>query len=167
MGSAAEDRGIACSAGLLDAIPIVGALLAAGDPGGARADVDTRLEQSRQLVDVGPQRVVTARIGFQREQGIDVVGCGDARRLGESGELGGVDADLVRAVRVHPDQLHVVTADDGVQRALADVAGGPLDHPGAVGRWSTRSWVNTIREVCTGGPNPVTSSSRRGGRALA
>ena len=60
----------------------------------------------------------------------DVARPGVGQRLVDAAvaEFGRVDTDLVGAVRVHPDQFHVVAAEDGVQRSAADVAGGPLYH---------------------------------------
>ncbi len=55
-----------------------GALLAAGDPGGAGAHVDAAFEQPGQLVDVRPQRVVATGVGLQCDERVDVVG---GRRL--------------------------------------------------------------------------------------
>ena len=49
-------------------------------------------------------------------------------RFRRAAQLGGVLAHLVGAVREDTDQLQVRPADDRVQRAPADVAGGPLDH---------------------------------------
>ena len=97
--------------GLRDPGAVLGGLLAAGDPGRARAHVDARLEQPDQLVDVRPQRVVAAGVRLQREQRVDVVRGQDAGRLGPAAQVGGVDADLVGAVRVDPDELHVGTAE--------------------------------------------------------
>ena len=127
MSSAAENGGIAGRAGGSDAVEVLGRLLAAGDPGGTRADVDAGLQQGNQFVDAGPQRVVTACVRLEGDQCVDVIGRRNTGRRGPAGELGGIDADLVGAVGVHPDEFHIVAADDGVQGAGTDVSGGPLD----------------------------------------
>lgn len=129
MGAAAEDRGVACLTSISDAVEILRCLLAPGDPRRRGTHVHAGLEQPDQFVDVGPQRVVAARVGLGGQQRVDVVGGLDPGRFRPAGQLGGVDTDLVGAVCEHPDQFHVRAADDRVQRPAADIAGRPLDDP--------------------------------------
>ena len=126
--AAAEDRRTAALASVDDAFAVRRRLLPTGDPGRAGAHVDARLQQTHQFVDIRPQRVIATRVGAQREQRLDVVGRVHPCRLRPARQFGGIDAYLVRPVRVHPDELHVGSADDGVQRSPPDVAGCPLDH---------------------------------------
>ena len=63
----AEDSGMASRTRGSDSHQVVRALLAAGDPGGRRAHVDTRFQQPFEFVDTGPQRVVAARVGLGRQ----------------------------------------------------------------------------------------------------
>ena len=127
MSATAEHRGIVLHARLLDAIAVFGRLLATGDPCRARTHIDAGVQQPHQLVDVGPQRVIAARVGLQRDQPVDVVGGFDAGGLRPAGKLSGVGSHLLGPMRVYADQLHVASADDCVQRPPADVPGGPLD----------------------------------------
>ena len=75
----AEHRRAAALARVDDAIAI-GAEAAAVDERGRADDVDARFEDAHELVDVRPHRVVDDAVGLQREQRVDVVGGGDARR---------------------------------------------------------------------------------------
>src|SRR4029078_12780077 len=74
-------------------------------------------------------------VRLEGEEGGHVVGGQDPGGLRPAAQLGGVPAALVRAVRVDPDELEVGPAEDRVQRAAADVAGGPLDD---AERWHAR-----------------------------
>ena len=91
-------------------------------------DVDAGLEDADELVGVGPHRVVDDAVGLQRQQGVDVVGGGDADGV-DAAQLADVAADLVGRPGVAADQLEVGVGDDGPDRPLADVARRPLHHP--------------------------------------
>ena len=106
--------------------------------------VDAGLQKPGQLVDVRPERVVATGVGLQRDQRVDVVGGRHPCGFGPAGQLGGVDAELVGAVRVDPDQFHVVAPDDGVQRPPSDVAGGPLDDA----KWPVSHGVSSMSVKC-------------------
>ena len=53
---------------------------------------------------------------------------GDAGRLGQPAQLGGVPPDLVGTRGVHTDKFEIRSADDRPQRMLSDVAGRELDY---------------------------------------
>jgi hypothetical protein len=128
VSATAEDRGIALLASLSDALEILRRLLATGDPRRAGADVHP-LEQADQLIDVRPQRVVTTGVG---RKAISASTSLVAETPVGSGQPASSAASTrpCRAVCVHPDELHVVAPDDGVQRRLPML---PVVH------WITRS----------------------------
>ena len=57
-------------------------------------DVDAGSEDPHELVDRRPHGVVDDAVRAQREQGVDVVGCGDAQRI-QATQLADVAPDLV------------------------------------------------------------------------
>ncbi len=89
--------------------------------------------------DVGV-RGVTDAVGVEGEQGVDVLGGGDADRV-DAAQLAGVAAGLVVAVDPEPGQLEVGVVDDGGHGVDADGPGRPLDdlvaHPATVLRRET------------------------------
>src|SRR5262245_16931441 len=107
-----EDGGIALLTGLSDVIQILRGLLAAGDPGRVGTDVGAGLQKPGQLVDVGPQGVVTTGVRCESEQRIDVVGGSHTGWFGPARKLGGVNAGLVGTMGVDTDQLDCGRSDD-------------------------------------------------------
>ena len=75
--------------------------------------------------DVGVGRVADA-VGVEGEQGVDVLGGGDAHRV-DAAQLTGVAAGLVVAVDPEADQLEIGVVDDGGHGVDADGARRPLD----------------------------------------
>ena len=73
--------------------------------------------------DVGVRRVTDA-VGVEGEQGVDVLGGGDAHGV-DPAELAGVAAGLVVAVDPQPDQLEVGVVDDGGHGVDPDGARSP------------------------------------------
>lgn len=100
----------------------------AGDERRARHHVHPGLQDAHQFVDVDPHRVVHHRIGFQREQCVDVVGGVDAERL-DPGQFADVAAHLLRRPGVAADQFQIRIGRDRRDRTLTDIAGRPLDDP--------------------------------------
>ena len=86
------------------------------------------------------QRRIDDTVRAQGQQGLDVVGCGDADRFVDPDEFGDVDADLRRAERERTDKLHVWAFENGRNRLSCDVAGGPLDDAEGVSRTHLRRW---------------------------
>ena len=91
----------------------------------------TPASRNRQIVSVcsgigvgAHDRVVADDVGRQREELVDVVGRGDAERLGAD-ELADVLAHLLGAPRVRAHELHVRVVDDRPPGEAGDVAGGP------------------------------------------
>ena len=89
----AEHRRAAPRARLGDLVAAV-ALVVAGDERRRRDDVDARRQDADELVDVDPHRVVDDDVGLQGQQGVDVVGGGDAERF-DAAQFADVAADLV------------------------------------------------------------------------
>ena len=86
------------------------------------ADVGQRLGRSQVA-----RRRVTDGVRVEGEKVVDVVGGGDADRI-EPGQRAGVDADLLRAVHPHADELEIGTLDRRSERPSTGIAGAPLDH---------------------------------------
>ena len=97
----------------------------AGDERRGGDDVDARLEDADQLVDVEPHRVVDDAVGLQREQRVDVVRRRDPDRL-DAAELADVVPDLVRRPGVATDQLEVglatIASTDSCRRCPSSTA---------------------------------------------
>jgi hypothetical protein len=123
----AEHRRTAGPARLEDALAAL-AEVVAGDKRCRGDDIHAGRQDADQLVDVVPHRVVDHAVGFERQQRVDVVGRGDAERL-DPDELTDVAAGLVRRPGVAADELEGGVGGYGLDRALADVAGRPLDDP--------------------------------------
>ncbi len=75
-----------------------------------------------------PLRHVQHAVGRQRQHLVDAGGGGHAH-LVEPAQVAGVAPGLVGAVHVHAHQLEARVLDHAPQRAAADVARRPLDHP--------------------------------------
>src|SRR5581483_8844724 len=72
--------------------------------------------------------VVHQRVGFQRDQGVDLIGGGDAHRFGQSADVADVAADFVGVADADADQFEHRVLDDFGDHHLADEAGAPDHH---------------------------------------
>ena len=75
-----------------------------------------------------PVAHVEDAVGLERHDFVEVTGGPHADRR-QAAQLPRVLTRLSLRVHVEPDQLELGVLDDGLQRAQADVAGRPLDHP--------------------------------------
>ena len=120
-----EHRGPAPLAGGGDPVTVA-AQRVAGDEGRGADDVDAGFEDAHELVDVPPHGVVHDAVGFQGQQGVDVVGGGHAHRV-DAAQLADVSSDLVGGPRVAADELQIGAFHDAFHRPFAHVPRGPLD----------------------------------------
>ncbi len=73
--------------------------------------------------------VMHQRVGLERDQRVDVVGGGDADRLGQPADFADVAADFLRVADADADQFELRMFDDLGDHHLADETGTPHHNP--------------------------------------
>jgi hypothetical protein len=124
-----DARTVECHAGLLAGVlQVLPLAVAAVEPVERRHDVDPSLEDADQLRLVRHHRGVEDAFRAEREERLDVAGCGDAELLAPE-QLTHVTALLALAVHPHPRELELGVGEHTLDRGAADAARCPLDHP--------------------------------------
>ena len=106
----------------------------------------------------GGRAVMHQCVGLECDQGVDVVGRGDAHRLGQTTDLADVDTDLGRVADPDPDELELGVVEHLRDHHLADETGTP-DHD-ALGHARQPNWMSWRA-------GDIGARRRRGRRATA
>jgi hypothetical protein len=131
-----------------------------------RDDVLARAQQPADHVDVVDQRREMDAVGLEREDRLDIVGCGYADRF-DPGDLARVPPHLLGIGHQHADQLIAGVLGEMADRDLADMPGGPLDDAIALlGHATGFPSDSFLYPISLDGNCPVAQAGTRGGDAI-
>ncbi|CAB4606887.1 unannotated protein [freshwater metagenome] len=103
----------------------IGTQRVTGDESRRCSDVDTGLENSNHVIDIGPFRVVDHAVRIQAQQRIDVV-CRKYANGIEAAQFPDISSDFVGPPCITTDNFEFRIGNSGDHRSLTNIAGRPL-----------------------------------------